>query len=233
MRFFPAIPRHRPILMRTPVVFLGCVLGCAAALPPFAAHAQNAPASPSAHSQAQPALAAPAAAPTSPSQAAAAPATVTLANGKLTVAARNSDLTAILQQVASSSGMSIEGLGKSMRVFGVYGPGDPRDVLTDLLTGSGYNFAMLGSGSNGAPLRLVLTEKTAASGPAASPASSDDRDDADSEDADQQLLGPGAIPHPSPQFTDSTDPQARAERNLQRLQQERQQMEQQQQANPQ
>src|ERR1700744_569995 len=47
------------------------------------------------------------------------PASVTLASGKLTIAADNSDLGAILQQIAHDSGMKIDGLGDNSRVFGV------------------------------------------------------------------------------------------------------------------
>jgi hypothetical protein len=218
---------------RIPAVFLGCAAGLSLG----SAHAQIAPAAGPAHAQAQTAPAPlPPAAPASPSAAAPARATVTLSNGKLTITAQNSDLTAILQQIAHTSGMSIEGLGKSTRVFGVYGPGNPRDVLTDLLSGSGYNFAMLGGGASNAPAKLVLMEKTSGPLPAAKRASASDDDDSDDidSDADEEPLGPGAIAHPSPQFSDNTDPRSRAERNMERLQQMRDQMEQQQeQAGPQ
>lgn len=162
---------------------------------------------------------------------------MTITNGELTVNAQNSDLADTLQQIARSSGMSIEGLGKSTRVFGDYGPADPRDVLTDLLAGSGYNFVMVGGSRSGTPTKLVLSEKSGSPLPRANAASAaaDDSDGADN-DADQEPLGPGAIAHPSPQMTDDTDPQTRAERNLQRLQQMRNQVmqqQQQQQENPQ
>jgi hypothetical protein len=231
MEFLPAIPKCRPAWIPT------VLLGCSAVLPSFMALAQAAP-SAAAKPLTRPSPATPAAPPASPPEAAPEPATVTLSNGKLTITAKNSDLTAILQQVAHSSGMSIDGLGKSTRVFGVYGPGSPRDVLADLLDGSDYNFAMLGGGGGSAPAKLVLSEKTAGPLTSARPgaASDDDSSDADSDAADDEPLGPGAIPHPSPQLTDTTDPQARSERNLDRLQQmhdQMQQQQQQQQANPQ
>jgi hypothetical protein len=219
--------RRRP----TAVAFL---LACA--LPVGAVAAQSAPKRPADQPQvaATPAPA-PAPAPTlAPPPAA--PAKVTFADGQITVNAQNSDLSAILQQIGRTTGISIEGLGKSTRVFGVYGPASPRDVLTDLLAGSGYNFVLLGGGNGSAPAKLVLSEKTAGPLPSANgaPAAADD---ADSDDADQEPLGPGAIPHPSPQFTDDSDPQTRAQRNLERLQQMHEQMlqqqQQQQQANPQ
>jgi hypothetical protein len=231
MQRLPANPNRTPALFWIPAVSLWC----AAALPLFTAHAQTAAGTAHAHAQTVPAT--PPATPAAASEPAAAPATVTLADGRLTVTAENSDLTAILQQIARASGMSIEGLGKSTRVFGIYGPGNPRDVLIDLLDGSGYNFVMLGVGNGGAPAKLVLTEKTAGPLPSANHAQAsadEDTDDTDSNAADEEPLGPGAIPHPSPQFTDNSDPQTRAQRNLQRLEQMQQQVEQQQQqANPQ
>jgi hypothetical protein len=229
MQFLRSIPRPGSFAACIPGVFLGC----AVVLPLFAAQAQTTPAARS-HSEAEPAPSTPAAAPVPLSAAAPEPATVALSNGQLTVTAKNSDLTAILQQIAHTSGMSIEGLGKSTRVFGVYGPGNPRDVLTSLLAGSGYNFVMLGGAVGNAPAKLVLSEKTAGPLPSARPASAsaDDNSDVDSDAADDEPLGPGAIPHPSPQLTDTTDPQTRSVRNLDRLQQMQDQM-QQQQNNPQ
>ena len=94
-----------------------------------------------------------------PADAPATPATVSLESGQLTVKANNSDLGEILQKVASISGMKIDGLEKSARVFGAYGPGNPHDILADLLAGSNYNFMMVGNTADGAPRRLLLTAK--------------------------------------------------------------------------
>ena len=69
----------------------------------------------------------------------------------LSIRADNSSLSAILHQVASKSGMQIEGLSGDERVFGTFGPGAPRDVLADLLNGTAYNLVLLGDLSNGAP----------------------------------------------------------------------------------
>ncbi len=84
-------------------------------------------------------------------------ATVTLSGGKLTVRADNSDLLQILQAVSAQSGMKIEGSPGNHRVFGTYGPGEPRAVLAHLLTGFGYNYLLVGSGHDGVPAKLVLT----------------------------------------------------------------------------
>ena len=112
--------------------------------------------------------------PPNPSDASAQPATVTLKNGELTVKANNSDLAQILRNVSDLSGMTIDGLHTSDRIFGVYGPGNPSDVLTALLSGSGYNFIIVGDRSDGAPRKLLLTAKTdkaptAAEAPPSSP----------------------------------------------------------------
>lgn len=84
------------------------------------------------------------------------PATVSLQNGALTIEAHNSDLAGILRKIAQMSGMTIDGLNKNARVFGDYGPGNPREVLSNLLVGTGYNFFMAGNGPDGAPRELVL-----------------------------------------------------------------------------
>jgi hypothetical protein len=82
---------------------------------------------------------------------------IVFANGNLSIHADNSSLAAILHQVASNSGMKIEGLGGDERVFGNFGPGTPRDVLADLLVGTAYNQVLLGDLSNGAPRELILS----------------------------------------------------------------------------
>lgn len=90
------------------------------------------------------------------------PAKVTLVSGNLTIDANNSTLTDILQQVSSAGGMQVKGLqdgSADQRIFGSYGPGKPRDVLTSLLNGSGYNFLMVGQTSSGAPRQLALTAR--------------------------------------------------------------------------
>jgi hypothetical protein len=85
-----------------------------------------------------------------------------LDSGQLTVQADNSSLSEILQQVSAAGGMKIQGLqaGGDQRIFGSYGPAAPRDVLSELLNGSGYNVMMLGQTSAGVPRELSLTMRT-------------------------------------------------------------------------
>jgi hypothetical protein len=109
-------------------------------------------------------------------------------NNRLSIHADNSSLTGILRQVASSSGMKVEGLSGDERVFGTFGPGAPRDVLADLLNGTAYNVALIGDLDNGAPRELVLTPAThGAAAPAPAPqVNSDDANDQESQDVPPQ-----------------------------------------------
>ena len=106
-----------------------------------------------------PAPQAPPSAPLTPMEQPAQPATVTLSRGKLSVKADNSSLIQIVDQLGKSGGMSISGLDQDQRVFGDYGPGDPRQILSQLLEGAGYNVLMLGVTQDGTPRELVLSER--------------------------------------------------------------------------
>lgn len=88
------------------------------------------------------------------------PATITSGNNQLTVQANNSSLSQILHQVSSKTGMQLDGLGGDERVFGSFGPGAPREVLTALLNGTSYNVVMVGNLPNGAPRELMLVRKS-------------------------------------------------------------------------
>lgn len=93
------------------------------------------------------------------------PAKIELTSGKLTIQADNSSLTAILNQLSTSAGMAIDGLNKDERIFGTYGPGEPREILSALLEGSGYNVVMFGHTNSGTPSQLTLSlRQTTAAG---------------------------------------------------------------------
>lgn len=167
-------------------------------------------------------------------EAAPTPARVNLKDGQLTVDANNSSLAQILQDVAHISGMSINGLHSGPRIFGLYGPGNSREVLAGLLEGSGYDFIMIGGSAEDVPHELVLMPRN---NNAAPPASSDPRpsNQAYSEPSKQSLeqspeqsewepsaLGPGAIA-PTPSQSSKDDDSTRAQHTLQRLQHMQQQ----------
>ncbi len=173
-----------------------------------------------------------------------------LRNGKLTVVADNSDLVQILRRVALLGGMKVSGLKKTVRIFGVYGPGAPQNVLTKLLAGSGYNFMMTGKTVAGTPRKLLLLARTSAppsasgNAPAAKPVAARPPENAPPPQRDFPLptaprrtrLGPGAIAHVPPWESqqNNVNSQSRARQNLQRLMQMHQQLDQQQQqGNPQ
>lgn len=107
------------------------------------------------------------------------PARIQLTGGRLTVAAENSSLTDILHQLSSTSGMTIDGLDKDTRVFGTYGPGDPREILNQLLDGAGYNVMMVGGTTAGTPRRLLLTARSNAPITQVASAPSEPEDDQD------------------------------------------------------
>jgi hypothetical protein len=92
------------------------------------------------------------------------PATVTWDSQGLRIEAANSSLSQILQDVATATGTKVEGYDADQRVFGDFGPGPARDVLSQLLHGSGYNFVMIGEQGQGTPRQLVLSSRHA--GPA-------------------------------------------------------------------
>jgi hypothetical protein len=149
------------------------------------------------------------------------PAKVDLKEGVLTVVADNSDLSQILKEVADVSGMRIDGAVGRERVYGVYGPRDPRDVLSDLLTGLGYNFMMVGVTQAGTSRELLLTRQSGGSTSVVIPrpngVPSDHSDTSDVDVKDPVPIGPGAILHVPPAAP--ADPEVRVRQNLERLQQ--------------
>lgn len=83
-------------------------------------------------------------------------ATVQFHHGQLTIQAHNSTLLQVLQTITAQTGMKIQGSPGNHRIFGVYGPGEPRQVLSELLSGFSFNYLLVGTASNGAPQRLIL-----------------------------------------------------------------------------
>lgn len=96
--------------------------------------------------------------PPTPAELPAQPASVTYADGLLSVKAGNSSLDQILRDVSRKTGMKITGGVQDERVFGNYGPASAEQVLNALLDGTGSNMMLVGS--NGpAPAELVLTPR--------------------------------------------------------------------------
>jgi hypothetical protein len=148
--------------------------------------------------------ASPAAVPNSLLQQPASRAQVKVNNGMLSVQAENSNLSQVLHDIGSATGMKVEGLGRDERVFGHYGPAPPRDVLTALLDGAGYNVLMVGDGAGGAPKQLILTQRKSGSN-AAAPAPDPNAQPA-SEDEDVEPDAPPEPEGPSPAPEEVTPP---------------------------
>ncbi|WP_420239729.1 hypothetical protein ACOBR2_09245 [Telmatobacter bradus] len=117
-------------------------------------------------------------------------ATVSWNASGLRIEAQNASLKQILNDVETATGTSIDGLGKDERVFGTFGPGPARDVLTHLLEGTGYNIVMVGDQGGGNPRQIELTLHNAKDGGAANAGgannSHSEDDDADVEPEEPQ-----------------------------------------------
>lgn len=82
----------------------------------------------------------------------------------LQIDASNSSLVQIFGDVTTATGAKVVGLQHDERVFGQYGPGPARDVLAQLLQGSGYNVMMIGGEGLAAPNEILLTSRSASGG---------------------------------------------------------------------
>jgi hypothetical protein len=148
---------------------------------------------------------------------------IDLRGDTLYIRADNSSLTAILHQIASKSGMQIEGLSADERVFGSFGPGAPRDVLADLLNGTAYNLVLLGDLSDGAPRQLILTPATRTGAtPVPAPTTPANADETEQESVEQPPAEVQQPPTPPPGAPGVRTPQQLFEQ-LQRMRQAQQQ----------
>jgi hypothetical protein len=128
-----------------------------------------------------------------------APASVVWDSQGLRIEALNSSLLQILKDVETATGTEIEGVGGDQRIFGIYGPGLARDVLSELLQGSGYNVVMVGDLGQGAPRQIVMSARTSAGDSKAtadrSAVTPGDEDSAEGE-AEEQMRPPSPVSRP-------------------------------------
>jgi hypothetical protein len=126
------------------------------------------------------------------------PATVTWDSQGLRIDAANSSLSQILTDVSTATGAKVEGFDADQRVFGVFGPGPARDVLIQILQGSGYNIVLIGDQGQGTPRTILLSSRHAGSKttPAANPAPAieDDSDTEEQPQPGQPPIRPGMLP---------------------------------------
>ena len=154
----------------------------------------------------------------------------------LQIDANNSSLHEILDQVSTNTGAKVEGLGADERVFGEFGPGETRDVISQLLHGSNYNVLMIGDQGAGTPRQIVLSaRRSGGNQPTAGRAAQDMQED-DVQDQpeveEQQPQQPPLINGrpPMPPMPQSAPGAPRTPQQvLQELQQRQQQMQDQQQ----
>jgi hypothetical protein len=162
-------------------------------------------------------------------------ATVTWDSHGLRVVAANSSLSQIMKAISTQTGATLEGFGKDERVFGIYGPGTARDVIRQLLDGSGYNVLMVGDQGQGTPRQIILTAQSGASptGPKAGNQNPNEEDNEAEEQA--QEPEPPPPPQPQPPAPSSAAPgvPVRSQQQIIDQMQERQRQIQQQQQNPQ
>jgi hypothetical protein len=173
--------------------------------------------------------------------------TVTWNSQGLHIQASNSSLSQILNAVSTQTGAKVEGVSGDERVFGDYGPGPARDVLSQLLRGSNYNFLLLGDQGQGTPRQVILTaHRGAAGGPNRGTLNPQQRQDPQADDEGVSEPEPQEEPPPQPEpppqqqgvpQQDPTTPQQRMQQmqqqRLQQMQQLQQQYQQQQQQQPQ
>jgi hypothetical protein len=149
----------------------------------------------------------------------------------LHIEAENSSLQQILDDVAARTGATVEGFDTDERVFGAYGPGPARDVLSQLLDGSGYNIIMIGDQGQGTPRQIVLSsrnptnkepgDKQTAAGESPPPAADEDSD----ADEQPEPQPPPRMRSPRPGFPPGTMPNGQP-RTPQQIMQEMQQRQQ-------
>jgi len=171
------------------------------------------------------------------------PPRVSYMGGLLTVAAENSTLSDILKTVGNVTHATLEGTQPAAeRVFGQFGPGAPRQVLNSLLSGTRYDFILVGAVDDpGSVERIMLSPKGTApavrgnSGQMArqnAPTPNPDEDQQDNDLAGQPEIQQPPPPVPSEQVQPSVPQQQQQvktpEQLLQELQRLRQQQQQQQ-----
>jgi len=147
------------------------------------------------------------------------PATVTWDSHGLLVNATNSSLAQILHDISIATGTKVDGFSNDQRVFGSYGPGQARDILAQLLQGSGYNVLMIGDQGQGTPREILLSSRNTVAPPNPNKAGAPgDEDDAD---VDEPVLQPVAQPD---QQRPNGIPTRTPQQMMQEMQQRQQQM---------
>ena len=99
---------------------------------------------------------------------------VTYTGGLLTISAANSTLADILNAVKAKTGAKLDlpASAAQERVAVLLGPGNPRDVLSQLLHGSPFDYILLGSDRDPLTVTQIMLTSRQAGGVTASPGGS-------------------------------------------------------------
>lgn len=141
----------------------------------------------------------------------------------LLVQASNSSLDQILRDVSLKIGTKVEGAGADERIFGTYGPGPAREVLAQLLDGSGYNILMVGDQGGGTPRKIVLSGRPTGPAPPAgnnNTAFNTDNEPENDQDAEQRSFEPNPVMPPPPGLAPGMP--VRTPQQMQQIMEERQ-----------
>jgi hypothetical protein len=163
------------------------------------------------------------------------PAKVTWDSRGLTIEATNSSLDEILKEVATATGAKVDGKVGDDRVYGSYGPGSARDVISQLLDGTAYNVLMVGDQGEGTPRQIVLSNRPTGPAPMNN-AQNNNEEETEYEQPQQPGIPIVHNAFPAPGMPPEQNQQQMEERRAeieQRQEQMRQQQEQQQQQQPQ
>jgi hypothetical protein len=155
------------------------------------------------------------------------PAKVTWDSQGLAIDANNSRLDAILKEISTQTGAKLDGEVGDERVFGIYGPGPARDVITQLLDGTPYNVLMVGDQGEGTPREIELSNRPKGPAPANRGGGNSNDDDSDYEAQQPQVPQAPLRGAPFQQGNMPPDVQSRQER-LEQLREMREQQQQQQ-----
>jgi hypothetical protein len=87
-----------------------------------------------------------------------APPQVSYSNGLLTIVASNSTLSDVLRAVAARTGATVDAPAQltNQRVAAHIGPGTPREVMSDLLSGPGFDYILLGADGDPNSVRSII-----------------------------------------------------------------------------
>ncbi len=160
------------------------------------------------------------------------PPAVTFNSHGLHIVADNSSLNSILDQISTETGAKVEGISGDERVFGDYGPGQPREVLAQLLSGVNYNILIVGDQALGVPLHVMLSPRPSGPAPNNHAQPQEQEDDFQSEPEEQPYQPPIVRP-PMNQQPFSNHPMTPQERMQEMQERQREFQQQQQQQQPQ